>query len=137
MKLRHLAIGIFLTTTVALGQATDPTVVINEFVAINDSGLRDEEGDFSDWIELHNHGTETVNLAGVSLTDDRKRLAKWTFPETQLEPGQFLIVHMSGKDRRAGGEPLHASFALRGKGDYLGLIASDGKTVIGQRLQVM
>ena len=132
MKLRHLAIGIFLTTTVALGQATDPTVVINEFVAINDSGLRDEEGDFSDWIELHNHGTETVNLAGVSLTDDRKRLAKWTFPETQLEPGQFLIVHMSGKDRRAGGEPLHASFALRGKGDYLGLIASDGKTVIDE-----
>ena len=48
MMLRHLAAGILLTTTVTLGQATNSTVVINEFVAINDSGLRDNEGDFSD-----------------------------------------------------------------------------------------
>ena len=46
MMLRHLAAGIFLTTTVTLGQAANPTVVINEFVAINDSGLRDNEGEF-------------------------------------------------------------------------------------------
>ena len=46
MMLRHLAAGIFLTTTVTLGQAANPTVVINEFVSINDSGLRDNEGEF-------------------------------------------------------------------------------------------
>ena len=97
MMLRHLAAGILLTTTVMLGQAASPTVVINEFVAINDSGFRDNEGDFSDWLELHNYGTETVDLTGAALTDSRKRLAKWTFPETKIEPGQYLVVFMSGK----------------------------------------
>ena len=66
MMLRHLAAGILLTTTGMLGQAASPTVVINEFVAINDSGLRDNEGDFSDWLELHNYGTETVDLTGAA-----------------------------------------------------------------------
>ncbi|MED5279657.1 MAG: chitobiase/beta-hexosaminidase C-terminal domain-containing protein, partial [Verrucomicrobiota bacterium] len=121
-----------LTTTVTLGQAASPTVVINEFVAINDSGLRDKEGDFSDWLELHNYGTETVDLTGAALTDSRKRLAKWTFPEIKIEPGQYLVVFMSGKDRRSGDKTLHANFALRGKGDYLGLIAGDGETVIDE-----
>ena len=132
MMLRHLAAGILLTTTVMLGQAASPTVVINEFVAINDSGLRDNEGDFSDWLELHNYGTETVDLTGAALTDSRKGLAKWTFPETKIEPGQYLVVFMSGKDRRSGDETSHANFALRGKGDYLGLIAGDGETVIDE-----
>ena len=66
------------------------------------------------------------------MTDNRKRLGKWTLPEIKLEPGRYLVVFMSGKDRRTADEPLHASFALRGKGDYLGLIASDGKTVIDE-----
>ncbi|MDP6794487.1 MAG: CotH kinase family protein [Verrucomicrobiota bacterium] len=132
MKIRHLAAGLILTTAVALGQEPQPTVVINEFTAINDSGLQDEEGDFSDWIELHNFGAKPVDLGGAALTDSPKRLMKWTFPETKLEAGQFLVVFMSGKDRGAKGEPLHASFALRGKGDYLALIGSDGKSVIDQ-----
>ena len=28
--------------------------VITEFLAANSSGLADEDGDFSDWIEIHN-----------------------------------------------------------------------------------
>ena len=132
MKFRHYVAGLMISTTVVLAQAAKPTVVINEFTAINDSGLRDEEGDFSDWIELHNFGTEPVDLTDAALTDSRKRLAKWTLPEIKLEPGQYLVVFMSGKDRRTADEPLHASFALRGKGDYLGLIAGDRKTVIDE-----
>ena len=100
MKLRHYVASLMLSTSVALGQAAELTVVINEFAAINDSGLRDEEGNFSDWIELHNFGTKPVGLTGAALTDSRKRLAKWTLPEIKLEPGQYLVVFMSGKDRR-------------------------------------
>ena len=130
MITRFFALGFLLSAAFFLGQAAEQTVVINEFTAINDSGLQDEDGDFSDWVELHNFGTETVDLTGAALTDNRKRLAKWVLPETKLEAGQFLIVFMSGKDRRVSEKPLHANFALRGKGDYLGLIAADGKTVI-------
>ena len=119
MKLRSFIIGLMFSALVALGQATEPTVVINEIVAINDSGLKDEDGDFSDWIELHNYGTESINLTGTALTDNRKRLANWTFPETQLEPGQFVVVFMSGKDKRVAGEPLHADLVAERFGNRL------------------
>src|SRR5262245_23377046 len=74
-------------------------VIISEFVASNSGGLRDEDGDASDWLELFNAGTNTVNLGGWSLTDSAADLAKWTFPSTNLAPGAFLIVFASGKDR--------------------------------------
>lgn len=54
-------------------------VVINEFSAGNLIGLRDESGEAQDWIELHNRGTNAVDLLGWSLTDDRNALGKWTF----------------------------------------------------------
>ena len=43
-----------LLLTMALGLAAhaNPTIVINEFAAINDSGLQDEDGDHSDWLCL-------------------------------------------------------------------------------------
>ena len=52
-------------------------VVISEFLAVNDSILADEDGDFSDWIEILNEGEETVDLAGHFLTDDMTRLNRW------------------------------------------------------------
>src|SRR5687767_1947367 len=58
--------------------AVDP--IISEFMAINDNTLEDKDGDFSDWIEIHNPGTEPLNLQGWHLTDDDEILDKWTFP---------------------------------------------------------
>ena len=48
------------------------TVVINEFMASNDSSLTDEDGAHSDWIELYNNGSASVNLSNWSITDDQK-----------------------------------------------------------------
>ena len=44
-------------------------VVISEFLAENNHGLTDEDGDASDWIELYNDGVASVDLAGWRLTD--------------------------------------------------------------------
>jgi len=41
-------------------------VTISEFLASNTHGLRDEDGDYPDWIELVNSGTNTVNMQGGS-----------------------------------------------------------------------
>ena len=90
--------------------------IINEFLAANisTSGLLDEDGELSDWIELFNPGTATVDLTGWSLTDDAGQLGKWVFPTYSLYPGQYLVLFASGKDRRpAGGAgPFHTSFTL-------------------------
>jgi hypothetical protein len=42
-------------------------VIINEFVAVNRAGLTDEDGDYSDWIEIYNRSNQPVNLAGLSF----------------------------------------------------------------------
>src|SRR6184192_3288019 len=87
-------------------------VLISEFLAENDGGLRDQDGDTPDWIELYNNSSASVNLAGWHLTDSSTNLTKWTFPSTDLGPGTFLIVFASGKDRAVAGSELHTNFKL-------------------------
>ena len=70
-------------------------VVISEFMAANSFVLADEEGEFSDWIELHNVSTGSVNLLNWSLTDNAGDLVKWRFPATNLPPGGFMVVFAS------------------------------------------
>ena len=76
-------------------------LVINELLASNGSGLADEDGDFSDWIEIHNPSNAAVNLSGWSLTDDPQEPEKWTFPDLVIGSGEYLVVFASGKDRRS------------------------------------
>ena len=101
-------------------------VVIAEFLAENDDGIEDVDGDNSDWIELHNNGAGTVDLAGWRLTDDVQAPAKWQFPAVTLTAGQRLVVFASGKDRRVAGQELHTSFSLENAGEYLALSKPDG-----------
>ncbi len=99
-------------------------VVINEFLASNVStnGLRDEDGDLEDWVELYNRGGTAVNLGGWSLTDDPEVADLWVLPAVTLGPGQYLLVFASGKDRSpTNGGNLHANFKLSTAGQYLGL----------------
>lgn len=93
-------------------------VQINELMADNLSGLADEDGAAADWIELWNRGTAAVDLLGWGLSDDPLVPGKWIFPSVSLQPGHYLLVFASGKDRRpgAGGGPLHANFRLNSTG---------------------
>src|SRR5689334_21385246 len=45
------------------------TPIISEFLAQNNSGLTDENGDRGDWIELYNPTAADINLDGYYLTD--------------------------------------------------------------------
>lgn len=99
-------------------------LVIHEFMPKNRAVLRDEDGDFSDWIELRNLSSETVSLTGWSLSDEPG--PGWKLPELTLGPGEYLLVFASGKDRR-GGE-LHADFSLSA-GETIELKNADGVLV--------
>ena len=100
-------------------------VLITEFMAENDNTLADEDGDFPDWIEIFNAGTNLVNLSGWSLTDSQSRPG-WRFPATNLPINSFMVVFASGKDRRIPGRPLHTDFSLKDTGEYLALLKPDG-----------
>jgi hypothetical protein len=101
--------------------APPPLVRITEFMAANAATILDEDGDSSDWIELHNGGTYGVSLTGWLLTDDADVPAKWRFPSVTLGAGQFMIVWASVKDRTNAAAPLHTNFKLNRDGGYLGL----------------
>ena len=109
--------------------AKSQMLVISEFMASNQSGLRDEDGDDEDWIEIYNPSNSSVDLAGWHLTDDRNDLAKWAFPESVLGPSQSLVVFASDKNRKVSGAELHTNFKLSTSGEYLGIIRPDGVTV--------
>ena len=104
-------------------------LVISEFVANNRQGLRDEDGDRSDWIEIFNAGENTLDLNGYYLTDDRQDLTKWKMPATPLAAQASEVVFASGKDRRVSGQPLHTSFRLDATGESLLLVEPDGQSV--------
>src|SRR5688500_7135284 len=108
------------------------SVVISEFMARNETGLRDEDGAFSDWIELHNSGSAPVNLDGWYLTDTTNNLTKWRIPATNILAGGYLVIFASGKDRATPGAPLHTSFNLSGSGEYLALVRPDGVTIASE-----
>ena len=86
-------------------------VVISEFMEKNRTVLRDEDGDFSDWIELWNQSDERVDVSGWSLSDRENQLG-WTLPELSLQPGERIVIFASGKDRQ--GAELHTGFSLSG-----------------------
>ena len=104
------------------------SVVISEFLAVNDSGHVDEDGETSDWVELHNAGTQNANLAGWYLTDDAVWPTKWRFPDVALASNAHLVVFASGKDRTNATAELHTNFRLSGGGEYLALVEPDGVT---------
>ncbi len=97
-------------------------VVISEFVADNASGLTDEDGTFSDWIELFNPTAAPINLLGHFLTDDESDPTRWPLPSMALAPGAHLVVFASGKDRRNPAATLHTNFRLNKSGGYLALV---------------
>lgn len=117
-----------LFTSLAALSAAAP--VITEFMASNRQTLADNDGEFSDWIEIHNPDAADVDLGGWYLTDSASRLTKWQFPAVVIPANGYLVVFASSKDRRAAGAPLHTNFALSADGEYLALVAADGTTVV-------
>ncbi len=124
--LRRAALSCSLLAGSVAALHADP--VISEFMASNKTTLADEDGDFSDWIEIFNPDATPVDLNGWNLTDSTKKKTKWTFPAVTLAPQGYLVVFASGKDRREPARPLHTNFSLDADGEYLGLIRPDGTT---------
>ncbi|MBI5693296.1 MAG: CotH kinase family protein [Verrucomicrobia bacterium] len=106
--------------------------VISEFLAINDTGLVDNDGRRSDWIEIRNPDPVPVNLEGWYLTDNAANKDKWKFPAVTIPPDGYLVVYASNQNRRDPAKPLHTNFVLEGSGEYLALVKPDGSTVASE-----
>lgn len=98
-----LILGIFIVNI------CNSQVVINEFLAsnlnINYDPLYSET---SDWIELYNNGTSSVDLSGYYLSDDILLPTKWQIPAgTIINADGYLLFWADNLDTL-----LHTSFTL-------------------------
>jgi hypothetical protein len=122
----------FLFATAAAQLDAASQFVITEFMAANSSTITDEDGAYSDWVEIYNTGATSANIGGWYLTDNAGNLTKWQFPATNIAPHSFIIVWASSKNKRVPGAPLHANFSLSAGGEYLALVQPDGVTIAAE-----
>lgn len=101
---------------------------ITEFMADNTRTLADEDGQYGDWVEIHNSAGTAQSLSGFHLTDSSSDLAKWTFPAISVPANGNIVVFADGKNRTNPAGTLHANFSLEASGEYLALTEPDGVT---------
>ena len=128
------AVGLVLYLTKNAGGGTPAEsagphgVEISEVMTSNKGTVPDENGDFPDWIELHNTTGSKIDIGGFGLSDSPLGVVKWAIPAgTEIEPNGYLIIYCSGT---LDGGPLHAAFKLSAS-DVLTL-STDGGAVIEQ-----
>jgi len=126
----HRSLFLFLPLTTGLGisltQAQN-TLIINELMAINVSGLLNEQGLYSDWFELYNYGDDSVSLNALYVSDDPFNPFLYQVPEgtpLTLAPGEYFVFFADG-NANAG----HVPFELNHEGEFLGIYTSEGVAI--------
>ena len=106
-------------------QATDK-IIITEVSSKNDRIIADMDGQYSDYIELHNPTSNRLPLKGYYLSDNEKEPKKWALPNIYIEAGEYLVIFASGKNVTSG-EEYHTSFSISAtEGEPISLTNSDG-----------
>ena len=72
-----------------------------------------------DWVEIYNGSAQAMDLTDYGLSDAPDKPRKWQFPQgTIIQPGQYMLVCLSGTEQDRIGGYLNASFALSSEGGY-------------------
>ena len=110
---------------------------ISEVMNQNTSTLKDDYGDYADWVEIHNTSPAAVNLSGYYLSDKVAKPLKWKFPDVTLQPDGYLVVFCSGKGvpkDPTDTQHLDANFGLSAS-EAVVLSAPDGHALDSVQLQ--
>ena len=132
MKVKYIILtACLLVLPRLLGAQNVSDLIIAEIMAQPDStGLLDDYGRRSGWIELYNTSTGTVSYGGCFLTDDRNNLKKSLIPPTDLRtklgPRQSVVFFASGNGHDG---TFYAGFTLR-PGSTIYLVSNDGRTIV-------
>ncbi len=110
--------------TSVLSASINDGVFISEAMSV--SGSRASYA--NDWIEIYNSTDATVDLTGYGLSTD-KDIVEFTFPETSLAPGKYLLVYCTGTEQAISGKTLKTAFKLSSSGEQIYLFNSLGKIV--------
>ena len=124
-----LVITAYLISSVS---AAETSLIINEFMASNDGCIQDPQGQYDDWIEIHNYGADAIDVGGMYLTDNLSAPTKWRIPDnnpaaTTIPSGDYLLIWADNDTTDTG---LHTNYKLDADGEEIGLFERDGATLI-------
>lgn len=109
------------------GEKVDTAVLqISEVLTENISALPDEQGRYSDVIELHNTGDSPIFLGDYCLSDSVENRFRYRLPAITLQAGDYAVIYCDGENYVGEKGEIHANFGLS-KDDTLCLTDADGK----------
>lgn len=129
-----IEIGSEVRTVTFAGVEAWPPLVINEWMADNESAFADQaDGDFEDWIELANPGPMAADLTGWFLSDDPNEPFKYQIPfGYSIAPGDLFLAWADdevAQNDAAFSAELHLLFKLAAGGESILLSAPDGTLI--------
>ncbi len=117
-----------ITNIIENARHSSTSLQINEVMADNLTGLKNEKGIYSDWIEIYNGTEQSLDLTGYYLSDSKNDLTKWKFPEYILDSGEYVIVFCDGYIDESN-KFLHANFKINSDNDEVYLSNEDEEVV--------
>jgi len=111
-------------------------VILSEAINANYSTLKQPDGSYPDWIEIHNRTDRSISLLGYALSNNAKNPAKWVFPDIMLDPNEYLAVLATGKNVSDAQKKnnLETNFRLSGNGEVVLLFSPEGEIL--DKLQI-
>ncbi len=91
---------------------------INEFMASNSATITDDFGEYEDWIELYNGGSESVWLGDKYLSDNLANPSKWALPDVSLAKGGFILFWADDQPEQGS---FHTNYKLDKDMEEIGL----------------
>lgn len=121
MKFKYFFI-VFLWGILGPGIYVKGQIYITEFLSSNThTNINPENGIYSDWIELYNSSSNSIDLGGYFLSDNQSDPQKWSFPlNTIIQSHEYLLVWADKTDK-----DLHTNFGLSRDGEEICLYSPD------------
>lgn len=91
----------------------EQTIVINEILPNNKGNFKNENGEYSGYIEIINISDKKIDLKNYSLSNDENVSFKWQFPDITISPNEVIGVYTSGVSNII--DNLSTSFKLKSK----------------------
>ena len=107
-------------------------LLFNEVSSDKDNAILDDHGEFTDWIEVFNTGTEPIQLAGLFFTDTIQDLSAHMVPfdqpdQTRVYPDSSIVLFADNQPEQG---PLHLNFKLSNDGETIALSQRIGNELI-------
>lgn len=105
---------------------SDYKIYINEYMTKNKGSHCISNGGCYDYVELYNYGDKDINVSGLSITDNSKKLNKDTLGSMVIKAHNYLVIYFTGGEKVEG--YLCVNFKLSTNDDKI-ILSYDGKII--------